>query len=63
MNSKWNYLGCGLNIMIALLGAVTHDVLLVILGLFFAVFNYYAGENRRRLEDESIRESFTETEE
>ena len=61
LNSKWSYIVCGINFMLAVLGAVFHKVFLLSMGIVFMVINYYAAEINRRIEDESIRKSTTET--
>ena len=63
LNSKWNYVMCGVNIMIALLGAVLHVLWLLGVGAFFAMFNYYVAEMNKEIENEQFRQSITETKE
>jgi hypothetical protein len=57
LNSKWSYIMVGVNAMVAAFGAMLHNVLLLMLGVMFTVWNFYVAEHTRRLEDESIRKS------
>jgi len=61
MNSKWSYTACGANAAVALVGALLHNGTLLIVGLIFTVWNWYAAEYNRSREDESIRKSVTNT--
>jgi len=64
INSKWSYVLTGVNVMIALFGAIFHSGMLLSLGITFTFWNWIVAEINRRLEDESIRKSSTtETEE
>jgi hypothetical protein len=63
LSSKWNYVMCGINIMVAALGATFHILWVLGIGAFFVVFNYYVAEMNKEIEDESIRKSVTETKE
>jgi hypothetical protein len=54
---------CGINIMVAVLGATFHILWVLGAGAFFAIFNYYVAEMNKEIEDDSIRKSVTETEE
>lgn len=65
IGSRWSYLMVGVNIMIALFGALLHNLILTIMGSVFAFWNWQTAEFNRSLEDESIREesrSNTDTE-
>jgi len=65
IGSRWSYLMCGVNLIIALLGAAMHNLPLTLMGAVFAFWNWNAAEFTRRLEDETIREesrSNTDTE-
>jgi len=68
LDSKWSYLLSGVNIGIAVFGALLHNLPLVLSGGFFGFWNWAVAEANRRIEDESIRqegksESDIETEE
>lgn len=63
LNSKWNYVLVGVNAMIAGIGAVSHSVFLFVLGIIFIIWNWFTAEHVRRIEDEEIRKSATETKE
>jgi hypothetical protein len=60
-NSKWSYIVCGTNVMMAIIGAMVHNGFLLIVGIVFSIWNYYTANYTRRLEDEAIRKSTTET--
>lgn len=55
MNSKWSYIACGVNGVIALFGALGHSLSLLLIGGIFAFWNWNCGEYNRSKEDESIR--------
>lgn len=57
MSSKWLYIGVGVNVMIVILGAIIHNIGLIIIGFIFAIWNWYTAEKLRRIEDEQIRRS------
>jgi len=61
INSKWSYVVCGINFMVAVIGAMFHSGILLTVGIIFTIWNYYTAEFNRRFEDESIRKSATET--
>jgi len=52
-SSTFSYILCGINVLVALVGALGHDLFLLLLGFFFAVFNWYIGEFRRGIENET----------
>lgn len=52
MNSRWSYLMCGLQIGFAFVGALAHSMFLLIFGTVMAIWNWYAAEARRKLEEE-----------
>jgi cellobiose-specific phosphotransferase system component IIC len=56
INSKWSYVLVGVNVMVALLGAVIHSLPLTIMGAVFTFWNYKVAEFTRSLEDETIRQ-------
>lgn len=56
INSKWSFIMCGVNVIIALLGALTHSLPLAIMGGVFTFWNWKCGEINRGIEDETIRE-------
>ena len=49
--------------MIALFGAIFHSGSLLALGIVFTIWNWVVAEVNRRIEDESIRKSVTQTKE
>ena len=60
---KWSYVMCGINFMVALVGAMFHNPTLLILGVIFTIWNWFVAEYNKEIEDESIRKSATETKE
>jgi hypothetical protein len=54
---------CGINFMVALVGAMFHNPTLLILGVIFTIWNWFVAEYNKEIEDESIRKSATETKE
>lgn len=63
LSSKWNYIVCGINFMVAVVGAIFHNSFLLTVGIIFTIFNYYVADFNRRLEDEEIRKSITQAKE
>ena len=63
IDSKWSYVITGVNVMIALFGAIFHSGSLLALGIVFTIWNWVVAEVNRRIEDESIRKSVTQTKE
>lgn len=64
MNSKWSYIVCGVNGVIALFGALGHSLSLLLIGGIFAFWNWHVAEFNRSKENESIRkESKSESDE
>lgn len=68
IGSRWSYVLTGVNVSIAMLGAIIHVLPLLLVGGFFTFLNWAAAETNRSLEDESIRkesrsDSGTKTEE
>lgn len=63
MNSKWNYIAVGLNMMLAFVGALWHSMSVLLMGIGFGIFNYYVAESNRRIEDEQIRKADSEIQE
>jgi hypothetical protein len=68
IESKWSYVLTGVNVSIAMLGAIIHSLPLLLMGGIFGFLNWVAAELNRSLEDEIIRkksrsDSGTETEE
>lgn len=51
MNSKYSYLLCGVNITFAFVGAMAGSFSLMAIGAIFTVWNWYAGEFRRKMEE------------
>lgn len=52
MNSKYSYLVCGVNITFAFVGALAHSLLLLGMGVVFAIWNWYAAEYKRKTEEQ-----------
>lgn len=56
--SSFSYFLCYLNVFVAVVGALNHDLFLMLLGFFFGVFNWYvagfqaAAELKRGSENE-----------
>lgn len=44
MRSKWSYIGVGVNVMTALLGAIGGSLLLICVGSFFAMWSWQVAE-------------------
>ena len=63
LNSKWSFMASGLNIAFAFIGAMWHSIALLLMGLFFAVYNYYIGEHSRRIEEDEQLKAKSETKE
>ena len=61
IGSKWSYIVCGINFMVAVVGAMFHNTFLLIVGSIFTFFNYYTAEINRSIEDEQLKRSITET--
>ena len=55
ITSKWSYIVCGINVAFAFIGALVHNLPLMLLGVFFGFWNWNVAEFNRRIEDESIR--------
>jgi hypothetical protein len=53
-SSKWNYVLAGFSGSVALLAALTHQGVLLVINLFFTVFNWYLAENKRQQEDNNL---------
>jgi len=55
LNSRWSYVVCGVNIAFAFIGALLHNLPLLLIGVFFGFWNWTVAETNRRIEDESIK--------
>jgi hypothetical protein len=50
-SSTFSYILCGVSLFAAVVSAMVHDLPFLLLYFFFAVFNWYIAEWKRRLED------------
>ena len=50
MNSKWYYVLVGFNAAFALIGALSGSLFLAIIGFVFTIWNWFVGEERRKVE-------------
>ena len=60
-NSKWSYIGVGTASCCAIIGALVHSAPALIIGVGLTVYNWYAGEYARRIEDETLAEFIRES--
>ena len=57
INSKWSYVVCGINFMVAVVGAMFHNGFLLTVGIIFTIWNYYTAEYNREVENGQLRKS------
>jgi hypothetical protein len=55
-SSTFSYILSSLSLFAAVVSALVHDFRFLLLNFFFAVFNWYLAECKRRLEDEQDNE-------
>lgn len=58
-SSTFSRILSGLSLFAALVSALTHQLPWLLINFFFAVFNWYIAEWKRRLEDEDTGDSET----
>lgn len=54
MSSKWSYIGVGLNVGAAIIGATIHNLLLILISVGVVTWGWYVAEHQREQEDQEL---------